>query len=515
MRTQKAGQLYNQFLLRLLLLGLLFVLLWAVLPAQAGSRPDIKVSLDRTSVRVGETLTANWSVTGGTPPFEYVTSWSIWSEGYYRSPEVLTKQTSASYTPLFGFSVEMNLEVREISTGNRYEAWSDCIDILGTSISEPLNCTSPTFDRSSVRVGDTITASWDVSGGTPPYQCLYAWDFGGAYSSEVDQNWLKADGTSCSIVVPRAGKALLNVLILDAKGRCARGERFFEVAGEGTSEKLKVKIQLSTTSVPVNQPITANVSITGGVPPYQSKLHWRYSMHDALFFLDSRSVDKSGSAVIDTQAFPRGTNGDVKVQVTDSKGNSFYGYEWFEITGSDYERFLVTDVKLAKGRLKAGESQAVTVTLSDSGGTPPFEYRLAWNYGRALSTNNYGKCICILDHFTGVERSHTFTRVVPRWALGESYIGVSVTDAVGLAVGTSEGGVIVPDYFVLMNDSPQEPISGDANGDNAVDILDLVAIIDYIVSGTPSASMDNADANGDGAVDILDLVWIIDKIVGG
>ncbi len=62
MRTQKAGQLHNQFLLRLLLLGLFFTLLWAALLAQAGSKPDIKVSLDRTSVRVGETLTASCSV---------------------------------------------------------------------------------------------------------------------------------------------------------------------------------------------------------------------------------------------------------------------------------------------------------------------------------------------------------------------------------------------------------------------------------------------------------------------
>ncbi len=63
-------------------------------------------------------------------------------------------------------------------------------------------------------------------------------------------------------------------------------------------------------------------------------------------------------------------------------------------------------------------------------------------------------------------------------------------------------------------DAPEEK-PGDANGDGNVDILDLVSIIDHIVSGTPCASMDNADANGDKTVDILDLVWIIEQIVGG
>lgn len=56
---------------------------------------------------------------------------------------------------------------------------------------------------------------------------------------------------------------------------------------------------------------------------------------------------------------------------------------------------------------------------------------------------------------------------------------------------------------------------GDANNDSAIDIMDLVSIIDYIVSDTTPMSLTNADANGDGAIDILDLVWIIDQIVGG
>ncbi len=57
-------------------------------------------------------------------------------------------------------------------------------------------------------------------------------------------------------------------------------------------------------------------------------------------------------------------------------------------------------------------------------------------------------------------------------------------------------------------------LPGDANGDDSVDIMDLVAIIDHIVYGAPVVSELNADANEDGAIDIMDLVWIIDFIVG-
>ncbi|NLC33376.1 MAG: leucine-rich repeat protein [Clostridiales bacterium] len=55
---------------------------------------------------------------------------------------------------------------------------------------------------------------------------------------------------------------------------------------------------------------------------------------------------------------------------------------------------------------------------------------------------------------------------------------------------------------------------GDANDDKKIDIMDLVAIIDYIVSGIEPISKINADANASGDIDIMDLVWIIDVIVG-
>lgn len=68
--------------------------------------------------------------------------------------------------------------------------------------------------------------------------------------------------------------------------------------------------------------------------------------------------------------------------------------------------------------------------------------------------------------------------------------------------------------FIPLEDRAVE-LPGDATNDGTIDILDLVSIIDYIVSNTDPASLTNADANGDGSVDILDLVWIIDQIVGG
>ncbi|MHC1785782.1 MAG: dockerin type I repeat-containing protein [Christensenellales bacterium] len=81
------------------------------------------------------------------------------------------------------------------------------------------------------------------------------------------------------------------------------------------------------------------------------------------------------------------------------------------------------------------------------------------------------------------------------------------------AAAESVGGSVSEDSLDIGIGETGTP--GDASGDGNIDIVDLVAIIDYIVSDTSPASLANADANGDKMVDILDLVWVIDQIVGG
>ncbi|MHC1787040.1 MAG: redoxin family protein [Christensenellales bacterium] len=90
----------------------------------------------------------------------------------------------------------------------------------------------------------------------------------------------------------------------------------------------------------------------------------------------------------------------------------------------------------------------------------------------------------------------------------------------GSVVKTRVGSLSYDGWKDLIDEVIEEqgaplPLPGDANDDKKVDLQDLVALIDYLVSGTAPKSVDNANANGQGGVDIQDLVWIIDQIVGG
>lgn len=61
----------------------------------------------------------------------------------------------------------------------------------------------------------------------------------------------------------------------------------------------------------------------------------------------------------------------------------------------------------------------------------------------------------------------------------------------------------------LESPSPNPPVYGDVNSDQAVDVADIAAIID-VMSGNSNISSASADVNGDGAVDVADIATVID-----
>ena len=63
------------------------------------------------------------------------------------------------------------------------------------------------------------------------------------------------------------------------------------------------------------------------------------------------------------------------------------------------------------------------------------------------------------------------------------------------------------DYFDNNDD-----MQGDINGDGILNILDLVSLVNLILSGNFE---DSGDVNGDEALNILDVVLLANLILGG
>ena len=71
-------------------------------------------------------------------------------------------------------------------------------------------------------------------------------------------------------------------------------------------------------------------------------------------------------------------------------------------------------------------------------------------------------------------------------------------------------GLRVIHNFIPVNDSG---IQGDLNGDENVDILDVIMLVNYILSGDTS-ELDGGDINNDGEVNILDVIHLVNIILG-
>ena len=54
---------------------------------------------------------------------------------------------------------------------------------------------------------------------------------------------------------------------------------------------------------------------------------------------------------------------------------------------------------------------------------------------------------------------------------------------------------------------------GDVNGDGIRNILDVVIIVNNILSGTTELIENTGDLNGDGAVNVLDVVTLVNIIL--
>lgn len=63
---------------------------------------------------------------------------------------------------------------------------------------------------------------------------------------------------------------------------------------------------------------------------------------------------------------------------------------------------------------------------------------------------------------------------------------------------------------------PQTLVPGDANCDGIVNVIDIIAIANYIMSANPEPfCFNNADVNGDGIIDVIDLISTVNIIMGG
>ena len=100
--------------------------------------------------------------------------------------------------------------------------------------------------------------------------------------------------------------------------------------------------------------------------------------------------------------------------------------------------------------------------------------------------------------------------------------GLKVTyDATNVTVTNAEGTTTialaeVQDMYFSNEPGGSDITIGDVNMDGEVNIADVTALIDYLLSGNASAiDLTAADVNGDQEVNIADVTVLIDRLLNG
>ena len=60
-----------------------------------------------------------------------------------------------------------------------------------------------------------------------------------------------------------------------------------------------------------------------------------------------------------------------------------------------------------------------------------------------------------------------------------------------------------------------DPVIGDVDGNNRVDIADVSALIDMLLAGNSTSTPQSADVDRDGSISIADVSALIDMLLSG
>lgn len=537
------------------------------------------LTLSAKAAVAGQPLTITWEGLRGVPPYELTNHYVRIFENKKALKEpalTITGENTLSFTPQYGDSGQVYVQIKDATGRTAY--LSENFTITGSPAVQPLNCTI-TLSAQEANPGDTITANWNITGGTPPYTVssgvndrmhstlqppeptgslsfvthpvpgsykvsikvkdalgregvfyapplkMLSRDFDVTLSPSAPKvgetvmvtitpkagdnttyyyglTWVKPDspneddshsgaGAITATITPyKAGDWLLLVGISDKEFNAAyiaTEEIPFTVSGDVAPFSSNIKLDKS--SVEVGKPITATWNFAGGEAPYEvDYMVWYiYDAREQGLGVEYEIKPEAKTATL-TPLF--GTNGYVELYLKDAKGRVLKEKVPFEITGAPPFAELNATVSLDKSKADIGET--VTATWNITGGIPP--YRAVCEWAIYDTDMNY----TLLQQG---EKAGSAAIKVSSGTAGQLFI--DITDAAGVKA------TYVSRHFNITGIR-----LGDADGNREVDLNDVIAIVKYLVNNQDApASMENANANKDDKVDINDVLWIINNML--
>ncbi|MHC1787041.1 MAG: dockerin type I repeat-containing protein [Christensenellales bacterium] len=408
-----------------------------------------QLALDKATVKAGEPIACDYSISDGVAPFTFAWKWLIqeangrW-EGFEGTTQTADLAGEISLSPAIGESGYFHLTVTD-AIGHQAE-YHPQDPFLITGAPEPadyLAC-ELTIAPSHVVLGQPVTASWTVQGGTPPYSASHFWSIGYQGEGVFDEPSATSGESSATYVPTRPCDGVIVLTITDSYGRKlterSLGFAASETLPSPTPQPLTLSLALSAEQIKAGDSLTVTAQAQGGVLPYVYTYNW--IVYEQGQPMEDLGTYKSATNT-STRTMNYGYSGSVAVAVQDAAAATLGDSASFTITGSEIVAPLTLSASLDKTTVKAG--QALTASALASGGHPPYNYSFVWQ----VADNDV---VYYAGEGSGGESAHTQTIRFGQ----EGAAIVSVSDAYGRKAQSE------PLLFLISGSTPVTPFHASA-----------------------------------------------------
>lgn len=296
----------------------------------------INLKLDKSTVAVGETITATWEVVNMPENGRVKATWINYTGSTGGDDSSVFATNTASYTPTRGDQGQLYLALFDGEDNFVQGEESKPFTITGA---EEVNPVPPLpanaridgqLDKTTVAVGQPITGNFELVNGADGWVVVAIWfveENGESYSVKGEQ------GKTTSTYTAQFGTE--GTLYLEAYHPNMIGpsgdlsmELPFTITNAEPAEKLTLTLNKSTRTVAVGSPITATWSAKGGTAPYSYYFGWSlYQDQQHLDYAETENSTETTSTYI-----PAGGNvGGFGVTVIDAKGRTDHQSFDFEV----------------------------------------------------------------------------------------------------------------------------------------------------------------------------------------
>lgn len=331
---------------------------------------SVNVSVDRTSVLFGQTVTATYNIQNRSGEFlQYEAHWFTEYEGeeVYQEAELNGTSGTITFKPEFGESVYLYIYAWTPS----HDAWaySDTITLRGEPLRLPVSVTA-SLDKSEVAIGEPITVSYEVrnSNGQPSVSVsFYVVDDGKEYVAESVYGLTETKG-SVSFTPTYGDTVYASVFVSNA------GDEFYDdyttesatITGESDYTPLKITVTGGKNSYEIGETITLNYEITGGTEGQRSGwYHWTISDED-WNYSESDYIDLDGLKGQIKYTPYYGARIQLTIYAYDDKSEIYENCE-FELTGTPFAE--VFNFTLVPNKTSVAKGNKVTVDYEITGGS--------------------------------------------------------------------------------------------------------------------------------------------------